>query len=866
MKKIFKRIRDFISNNKLLVLTFLLSTIVINTLYMMFSVAPYGDRSMLCIDFYHQYGPMLGELYDRVHGFDSLIYSFTMGMGLPFFRNFLNYLSSPFNIIMFIFPRGSLVMSYGIVIAFKAIVSSITMNYFLSKKFNTKSLAILPLGILYAFSAYFSAYYWNIMWLDGMVFLPLIVLGIENIVNNSKWKLYTISLTIMLISNYYIGYMICIFSVVYFILYIIYKTNFLIKDLKKELFKQFKKCLLFASASLIAGMIASFLLIPMFKSTASISATGGSWPTSQYYDFTIKDYLLSHFSITETVTFASDAITYPNISCGILGIALTLLFIINHKIKIKTKVIYLLLLGFLIACFFSPSLDYIMQAFHVPNDLPYRYSFLYTFTIITICAYSLLNIKKMKLPIVTIVYVLLMIGMVFITKFVHWPNLEINNMYINMILLTLYFIFYACEYCIENKTNFFYIAIGIVACIDVLVSINYNWDITQDINLFNEDYDATEKLLDRVKDYDNEKFYRIENTQQMTLNDGSWYNYNGMTTFTSMAYENMAVLQHNLGMPGNEINSYYYVQQTPIYDLMFDMKYFIGTTVDYERYQELFTEEETANEFKYNVGLGFAVDKNIKNWLYTSTNPFSNQNSFIETTTGIKDTLEEVSLRYTDELYTDEEFTILKYTYEDIKDNLYFYTNNSAIEFFIIGKCLYYNNSDYVDYLNLYPELEYDITDSNEEAKIINISTTGEELDIIVGYKNYFNSGINLYQINHDKFESAYNILNENKLEITSFKESHINGTININEDKTIYTSIPYDDGWNVYIDNKKVDTKKIGNALIGVDVTKGKHKIEFVYHIPYMKYCLPISLIGLSILIFSNKLKLPKKEKKIKK
>lgn len=744
MKKILSKIKEWNSNNKLLVLTFFFSTIVINTLYFMFEVAPFGDRSMLCIDFYHQYGPMLGELYDRVRGFDNLIYSFSMGMGLPFFRNFLNYLSSPFNIIMYFFPRGSLVMSYGIIIGLKAVASSITMNYYLSKKFNSKSIAILPLGILYAFSAYFSAYYWNIMWLDGMVFLPLIILGIENIVNNSKWKLYTITLTIMLLANYYIGYMICIYSLIYFIFYTIYKTNFLIKDLKKELIKQFKKCLIFAGASIIAGLVVSFLLIPMFKSTASISATGGSWPTSQYYDFTLKDYLLSHFSVTETVTFASDTITYPNVSCGILGIALLLLFVINPKIKIKTKITYGLILGFIIACFFSPSLDYIMQAFHVPNDLPYRYSFLYTFTIIVIGAYSLFNIKKLKLPIITIIYILLMIGMILITKYIHWGNLEINNIYINMILLTLYFIFYACDYCLEYKTNFFYIALGIVACIDVIVSINYNWDITQDINLFNEDYEVTTELLNDVKNTNKDKFYRIENTVQMTLNDGSWYNYNGMTTFTSMAYENMAKLQNNLGMPGNEINSYYYVQQTPIYDLMFDIKYFIGNTVDEIRYKEIATREETANEFIYNVGLAFAVDKDIKNWHYTSGNPFDNQNDFIEKSTGIKNVLEESNLIRTDELYNDEDFTILKYTYENIGDNMYLYTSNSAIEYFIIGNCLYYNNDDYQNYIDLSDEIEFDITDNNSEAKIININTTGEELDVIVGYRNYYNNGIKI--------------------------------------------------------------------------------------------------------------------------
>ena len=225
---------------------------------------------------------MLGELFDRIQNGNNLIYSFNMAMGLPFFRNFLNYLSSPFNIIMMVFSKEGLLNSFSLIIGLKAVFSSVTMVYYLSKKFKTKELYLIPLGIIYAFQAYFSAYYWNIMWLDGMVFLPLITLGIENIVNKQKWRSYTVWLAIMLIANYFIGYMICIYSVIYFLIYNTYKTKFTFKkkEIKNELLKWFKNSFIFGCASLLGGMLTFFLLIPMFTSMASISATGGSIPTS----------------------------------------------------------------------------------------------------------------------------------------------------------------------------------------------------------------------------------------------------------------------------------------------------------------------------------------------------------------------------------------------------------------------------------------------------------------------------------------------------------------------------------------------------------------------------------------------------------
>ena len=192
--------------------------IVIIAIFILQGLAPFGDKSMLTIDFFHQYGPMLGELYDRVKNGSSLIYSFNMGMGLPFFRNFFNYLSSPFNILIFLFKRIHLLTSYSIIIGLKSICSCITMSIFLKNKFNKDYKMFIPISLLYGFCAYFVAYYWNIMWLDGMVLLPLITLGIEHIINKEKPFLYIISLVIMLFANYFIAYMICIFSVLYFLI------------------------------------------------------------------------------------------------------------------------------------------------------------------------------------------------------------------------------------------------------------------------------------------------------------------------------------------------------------------------------------------------------------------------------------------------------------------------------------------------------------------------------------------------------------------------------------------------------------------------------------------------------------------------
>ena len=67
------------------------------------------------------------------------------------------------------------------------------------------------------------------------------------------------------------------------------------------------------------------------------------------------------------------------------------------------------LIGIMILSFFYVRLDFVWHAFHVPNDLPYRYSFIYPFILIVISSYALNNIKSIKEIVVIIVFILSLI-------------------------------------------------------------------------------------------------------------------------------------------------------------------------------------------------------------------------------------------------------------------------------------------------------------------------------------------------------------------------------------------------------------------------------------------------------------------------
>jgi len=130
IKKLYTKIKKY----DFLFITFFIGLIIIGIIYKLQNVAPLGKNSLLTVDFFHQYGPMLAELYDRITTGENLIYTFNTGLGLPFFRNFFNYLSSPINLLILLFKRKNIVMSYSIIIGLKGILSAITCSYYLKKK------------------------------------------------------------------------------------------------------------------------------------------------------------------------------------------------------------------------------------------------------------------------------------------------------------------------------------------------------------------------------------------------------------------------------------------------------------------------------------------------------------------------------------------------------------------------------------------------------------------------------------------------------------------------------------------------------------------------------------------------------------
>ena len=185
-----KSVKSFIDENIYIAVAFLCASALMLLTYYIFDIIPFGQSTVLRMDLFHQYGPLFAELYDRLTDFKNMLYSWNTGGGGSFLGNYYNYLSSPVGgLIVLLAGHENVPEAIGVMVLVKNALSASVFAYFLKKSFGRNDFSIAAFGLLYSFSAFFIAYYWNIMWIDAMYLLPLVVLGIQNIINKRKCKL-----------------------------------------------------------------------------------------------------------------------------------------------------------------------------------------------------------------------------------------------------------------------------------------------------------------------------------------------------------------------------------------------------------------------------------------------------------------------------------------------------------------------------------------------------------------------------------------------------------------------------------------------------------------------------------------------------
>lgn len=884
--------------NRFVLIAFFTAIVVSLVFWVVYGINPIGSMSVMRMDMYHQYGPLLSEYFDRLTGGGSLVYSWQSGGGGNFLGNLFNYCSSPLSFLILLFGHKHIPQAIAFLIMLKGAFSAGNFTYYLKKssQFGQHNLLTAGFGLLYAFSGYFVAYYWNFMWLDGMMLLPLIILGLERLVDDGRPWLYTAAFAVLLVASYYMAYMTAIFMVLYFLVYYIgkYPGGVMVKQPKlnekgKVPFSESLKYSHFVRAlgrcigwAVVAGALAAFALLPTYFALKNCSATSGTFPGETQTYFNFFDFLANHTDALDPTIRSSEEPVLPNVFCGIGTVILAILFFFIKSIPLREK---LADAGMLVMLYFSfnvNKLNYIWHGFHFPNDLPYRQSFVYVFFLLLMAFKTLSRFRELQARDVLSVGVITALFIAVIGK-VGQKNTNTSTLTITMIFMALYILSFALLTNKEFRTKT--IASVIFCCMfaEVIIADVGNFVATLPVDEFNGDYKEMKGVERFIDEYDDSDMYRMELADNFRIMNPSWYGYNGMSEFSSMAYEKSANLQYDMGLAGNYINSYVYSEQTPVYNAMFSLKYLVNNdeeslTLNPNFYEKIgHSPQFGVYRNRYWLPMAFAVNNKVKDWDYYNNDPIVNQEDFWERATGVKgafenDTIDEVTFENITPFPQDIESN--SYTFQKEDPNLdgaftMTFTPQTSKNYYL------YVHSHQIDKITVSTadgSLKKNQSCADDEECILDLGILKAGVPVNIHCPVTEDDGtveVYLASLNGAKFKEGYDKLNDSgAMKFTEMKDTKLEGTVTVGANEFLYTSINYDTGWNVYVDGEKVpedDIVKVGNALIGVRMTPGTHTVRFTYHAKGMKEGLLITAVALLLILLFTVI-LPKDKRKQRK
>ena len=916
-----KKLKLNLSISYIYILSFIIPIIIMMSIYALIGIYPAGNKTIVNSDMYLQYVGFLGHIKDVLKGEANLFYSFSKSLGGNTVGLFAYYMSSPLNLIIGLFPKAYIAEAIVVITLIKIGLSSLTFTVYLIQSFNKKDINVIMFSLCYSFMAYNINFQLNIMWLDGVVLLPLVILGVDKLINENKCKLYVISLFIAIVSNYYIGYMICIFSGLYFI----YK---LISNNKVEL----KKLGIFICASILSVALSAFVLIPTVLSLSSGKAKFRLFQEApklmMSLDEVIAQLFIGNYSLGQIMG------NYPNIYCGVIITVLGILYFLNKNISRKERILSGIFMFVLLLSIFISTLVLIWHGFDYPVGFAYRFSFLISFLGIVLAYKEFIsyeNISKLKIAII----ILLGVGC---TGYILYGDYEGLSLW-NILLTFLFFVVYIILIKLANWSNFnkdekwnfslsvyqwlckivkFYrctegnvrcvnkpidyskcgkvdnnrkklrdvkkikleqiINILIVTIVFIELSINaYSClklkSYVSRVRIYNY-INEMQPIVDELKENMN-NFYRMEEVFANTYDDPMLLNYYGITHSSSANDRNTRKFMANMGFKTSSIFEKYNRGSLISIDSLLGVKYQIASKksenfsdnhyTENEYYKKVLEEGDyIVYENLFALPIAFMVNDSLKYIDTLDVNAFELNNRILSSMVNTKKAINK-SLNVKEIISENLISTINngEVCYErmdkqkassitfivEAEDNnpVYMFLKSNAYESGTVS-----SNQVRVSINGVRKFTAFDSRNYNVEY--IGAFNKGEDIiiEINLNSNKLYLKELQIYSCDVDEFEEVYNNLKENIISDTDYRDGYVKGKISVTEDKTlIYTSIPYDEGWTVKIDGKKVEYVKILDGLIGVDVyteefSEGEHVIELKYKVRGLMVGIVISFLAL--------------------
>ena len=419
-------------------------------------------------------------------------------------------------------------------------------------------------------------------------------------------------------------------------------------------------------------------------------------------------------------------------------------------------------------------------------------------------------------------------------------------------------------------------AVVIVSLVSIL-EFGYNAYLSQvtlgydNVNKFSDATVSVKRVTDNIQENSDQKFYRIASDFGYSRTVPSLISYPGLSTFSSSLER--STMDHFAFMGDLGVNaSTQYSNGTPLTDALYGVRYFMSAKdfdpkemednpdkMYFYRYTDRFDlkryfTEKVYEDKRYVVyknpksfPLAYGTNVLVRNIKFGVNNAFANQNIILNSMEGHQkaknDTIEYFKPLAFNAIETENviEEKVNKETGEAIykradssKDAIIRYriTPRTNYTYYFFTPVSLTHKQDYSVLLNgkwlknnksFTQRQIWQLTDQTENKEtVIEFRFRTDQIDM---------SNAAVYRADVDQIEQVLENRKKQGLKVTKFSNTHIVGNVSITDNsKYMMTSIPYSDGWKVKVDGKFVQTSKAWNAFLAFPISKGNHKVEFVF------------------------------------
>ena len=803
--------------------SFIIPVVIMTGVYLSQGIYWNSDTSPLLGDGFHQYVIFDVALRNILHGNGSLFYTFTSGLGLNFYALSSYYLGSFLSPLVYFFNLSNMPDAVYLTTLLKFGLIGLSTFFSLTRLFkDIPKFLKLALSTSYALMSFTVSQLEIKTWLDVFILIPLIITGLQLLITEKNFLLYFTSLSILFIQNYYFGYMTAVFLIFWYLCQLSWD------------FKTRKSSFLdFVVTSFLAGMASLILTLPTLFDLQThgeklTEVTKFQTESSWYLDIFAKQFIGSF----DTTKYGA----IPMIFVGLLPFILTILFFTMKSIKFHVKLIYAIFFTFLIASFYLEALDLFWQGMHTPNMFLHRYAWIFSTLLIYTAAEVLNRLRELKVWNFLVSLFLLVSGfLATIYLKSHYSFLTDLNILLTLEFLVVYSLLLLAVIKKFISVNLFAILISLFIMVEISLNASSQMDgIAKEWGFASRSaYNRDIPAMELFSTYIGNQFTRTEKLETQTGNDSMKFNYNGISQFSSVRNRSASSTLDKLGFKSSGTNlNLRYANNSILADSLFGIQYNISEKlIDKYGFKDIYQKDNlTLYENQFSLPIAFA-SQSVYNDVKFNEHTLDNQASFLNQ-------LANVDFDY---------FSPISYEKTENTDDLISVTSSSNEDAAIQYQIEVPENSQvYLSFTNLHF--------SNDKQKKVDILVNGEKKTFTtdnvfsffnLGYtkeKKTFNINVSFpgnsqvsfesptfYRLDTQTLTEAIQKIKEQPVTISTSKNK-VFARYDVQQDTSIFFTIPYDKGWSAYQDGKKVEIKQAQTGFMKVDVLKGKGTITLSF------------------------------------